>query len=70
METVLIVDDDYYFNVDTLGYHLERIGGYKVLSAFTVEEFKKLGVSGSTMAMKKEPFFSTQHLPTFETLDS
>jgi CheY-like chemotaxis protein len=38
-KTVLIVDDDYFFSKDTLGYYLKRLG-YKVLHAFTVEEFE------------------------------
>jgi CheY-like chemotaxis protein len=36
---VLIVDDDYYFSTDVLGYHLKR-RGYKVLHAYTVKEFE------------------------------
>jgi CheY-like chemotaxis protein len=36
--TVLIVDDDYFFSTETLGYLLKR-QGYAVLHAFTVEQF-------------------------------
>ena len=38
---VLIVDDDFHFNNDVLTYHLQRLGGYHVLNAFTIVEFKR-----------------------------
>jgi len=39
--TVLIVDDDYHFNVDIMTYYLKRIGGYEVRNAFTVRDFRE-----------------------------
>ena len=36
---VLIVDDDYYFNTNVLGYALER-RHFEVLHAYTVREFE------------------------------
>lgn len=36
--TVLIVDDDYYFATEVLGYHLRRLG-YTVHHAYAVDEF-------------------------------
>ena len=36
---VLIVDDDYYFSTEVLGYHLEK-RGFRVLHAYTACEFE------------------------------
>lgn len=37
--SVLIVDDDYYFGTDVLGYHLKR-RGFDVIFAYTASEFR------------------------------
>lgn len=38
---VLVVDDDYHVNLDILSYHLNRMGGFKILNAFTIKDFRK-----------------------------
>lgn len=38
---ILIVDDDYFFNVDVLTYKLRQMGYNKIINAFTMEEFKE-----------------------------
>jgi CheY-like chemotaxis protein len=39
-QCVLIVDDDYYFSTDVLGYHLKR-RGFNVINAYTASGFEK-----------------------------
>jgi len=47
---VLIVDDDYHFNVDVLGFHLRRLG-YPVDSAFTIDEFRTKAASADVIVL-------------------
>jgi CheY-like chemotaxis protein len=41
MPCILIVEDDYFFGKDVLGYHLGR-QGFEVLNAYTASDFEQL----------------------------
>ncbi len=41
MQRILIVEDDYFFGNDVLGYHLKK-HGFQVLNAYTASDFERL----------------------------